>query len=225
MQDTSPTDERHEAATMLLPWYATGRLDPQERASVEAHLQDCPRCRAALEVDRRMPAALDQPVPTADAGWAAMQARLDAVPPLFPKPTPRQARDRRRWSLLAKGPAGRRRLQWLVAGQAAAIVLLAGWIAAVPTVQQPSREGPYRALSSGSGEAVGNVLAMFRPTTTESELRRVLGASNARVVDGPTSAGAYVLAVPGGANGPGLARLRRESAVTMAEPINGEDAS
>lgn len=33
----------------VLPWYVTGRLDPDERARVEAHLRDCAECRAEVE--------------------------------------------------------------------------------------------------------------------------------------------------------------------------------
>jgi hypothetical protein len=163
------------------------------------------------------------PVPTPDAGWTAIQGRLaGAAIPLHPPVAPRE-RDRRRWAPAARPDVGRQRLRWVIAAQSAALMLIVGWIATVPAMRPPSREPAYRALSSGGDVRTGNVLAMFRPTTTEAELRRVLQASAARVVDGPTSAGAYVLAVPGGPGGSGLLTLRHDPAVTMAEPINAEE--
>ncbi len=32
----------------LIPWYASGTLDREEKARLEAHLQHCPTCRAEL---------------------------------------------------------------------------------------------------------------------------------------------------------------------------------
>jgi hypothetical protein len=94
------------------------------------------------------------------------------------------------------------------------VLVLGGALATRPD------EAPYRVLGDAPSARPGNVLAMFRPETTEARFRAALQASGARVVDGPTSAHAYVLDVPGGAAGPALALLRRDPEVTMAEPID-----
>lgn len=207
----------HEAARLLLPWFAAGTLDAVERAQVAAHLAECPDCQAELALDRELAGASPQVMPSPDAGWAALSARLGDAPvehTSMPAPPPRR-RDRRPW--LRSGGGGAARWRWLAAAQFGAIAVLGTWLLVPATSPLPARSS-YRALGT-TDEMTGNVLAMFRPDTSEAELRGLLTASDARVVDGPTSAGAYVLAVPGGAHGVGLARLRRSSAVTMAEPI------
>ena len=62
-------------------------------------------------------------------------------------------------------------------------------------------------------------MVVFRPDTPEREMRRILQASGARVVDGPTATDAYLLAVPAAQAAPALARLRAERAVTLAQPL------
>lgn len=105
----------------------------------------------------------------------------------------------------------------MVAAQFAALVVLG--IAALPTTAPASRHAPYRALGEAPATRSGNVLAMFRPNASVSAMRHSLDASDARLVDGPTPAGAYLLQVPGGEQGHELAALRKDPNVTMAEPI------
>src|SRR5438128_4558265 len=75
----------HVAVQRLLPWYLTGRLATPEHDAVEAHLAQCPECRAELETERQW--QLLQPGHGAQVdvedGWARMRARLggQAAPP------------------------------------------------------------------------------------------------------------------------------------------------
>jgi anti-sigma factor RsiW len=68
----------HVAVQMLLPWYLTGRLAPEERTAVESHLSTCAQCRAELDTERQWREM--QPVQMAhvdvEEGWARMRARL-----------------------------------------------------------------------------------------------------------------------------------------------------
>ena len=89
----------HVATQRLLPWYLTGRLDTAEHDAVEAHLAQCPECRAELETERQW--QLLQPGHGAQVdvedGWARMRARLggDALP--RPAPEPATPPRRRTW--------------------------------------------------------------------------------------------------------------------------------
>src|SRR6195952_3620793 len=82
----------HAAVQRLLPWYLTGRLETAEHDAVEAHLAQCPECRAELETERQW--QLLQPGHGAqvdiEVGWARMRARLggDAQPSPAPPPLP-----------------------------------------------------------------------------------------------------------------------------------------
>ncbi|HEX7384990.1 MAG TPA: hypothetical protein VF291_11800, partial [Burkholderiaceae bacterium] len=68
----------------------------------------------------------------------------------------------------------------------------------------------------------GDVVVMFRADATEAELRAALHAGGARIVDGPTAAGAWVLDVPPGRRAAALAALRSQPSVTLAQPLGPE---
>ena len=217
------------AVGLLLPWHASGTLDPHDEATVERHLAQCDRCRTHLAMERRLADAIATDTAAADGGWSALGARLDgdgdraAIAPaagLAPRPAPGPGRRTARVSWRRATPpralAKPSTLRWIVGAQFAALLVL-GAMAALP----PGRAGQYRALGDvpAAGTRPGNTLAMFRPALSEAALRQALARASARIVDGPTEAGAYVLYVPGGATGPQLAALRAQPGVTMAEPI------
>ncbi len=62
-------------------------------------------------------------------------------------------------------------------------------------------------------------MVVFKPETAERELRRILQANGAHVVDGPTVTDAYLLSVPDPQQA--RARLRGEAAVALAETLDG----
>lgn len=209
---TFPAD-RHLEVQHLLPWYGTGTLDQTERATVEAHLEECAECRAEIEAEPGLKAALAAASPEVETGWASLQARaLRSMPP------PRRAR--RPWAAAGRALMRPERLRWVVAAQFAALVVLG--VASLPgePTRTAVRQGAYRALGDAPPARTGNVLAMFKPNASVAAMRHSLDASGARFVDGPTAAGAYLLEVPGGDKGPELAALRKDPNVTMAEPID-----
>jgi hypothetical protein len=209
---TFPAD-RHREVQQLLPWYGTGKLDEAERAVVEAHLEECAECRAELDAESGLTAALAAASPDVETGWASLEARaLRSMPP------PRRAR--RPWAAAGRAMMRPERLRWVVAAQFAALVVLG--VAALPgaPTSPTARQGTYRALGDAPPARTGNVLAMFRPNASVAAMRHSLDASGARFVDGPTAAGAYLLEVPGGERGSELAALRKDPNVTMAEPVD-----
>jgi hypothetical protein len=64
------------------------------------------------------------------------------------------------------------------------------------------------------------VIVMVRPDVRVGDLAGLLGKNGARIVDGPTSAGAYVLAVPQPQRTAIIASLRAQPAFAMAEPLD-----
>ena len=192
-------DETCRALQDLLPWYATGRLDPAEHARVEAHVAGCPDCQAELQVERRLAAEVAQLPLGVEQGWRRMQARLRAEPAAPPR-----------------------------AKAAAALFPWAGWATAAATViavagvlaLSQGRSGRYHALGAPSAARPGNVVVIFRPSTREMDLRRALKAADARLVDGPTDADAYVLAVRPERRTAALRQLRAEADVVLAEPVD-----
>ena len=64
------------------------------------------------------------------------------------------------------------------------------------------------------------MIVVFRPDARESDMRRLLEHSDARLVDGPTAANAYVLRIPDAERTKALSQLRNDAAVVLAEPLD-----
>jgi anti-sigma factor RsiW len=211
--------ERHRQVQSLLPWYLTGRLDEAERAGVSAHLAQCAECQAELAADRHLADGLmglaEPPVPRLDVehGWAAMRRRLDeAEPDGAPLAGLGGWLGRARRAVRIQWRSGEPWMRWALVGQACLLLVLGG---VVLQTGQPAR---YRALGAEPPPAAANMVVIFRPETRERELRALLGANHARLVGGPTEAGAYMLQVPAPERAAALARMRGQ--VVLAEPID-----
>lgn len=200
----------HSDALSLLPWYAVGRLDTIDEARVAAHLDGCAECRDQLELERRFGDAIARQPASTDQGWAAMQARLE-----LDRPVPRRTEPGSTTSHPSprRGPGTR----WMGLGLAAQFAAIAGLGAmlAFPSAVSPPR---YVTLAAPVAAPADRLIVIFRPETTEARLRAMLRDIDARVVDGPTAANAYVLEVAG-APCVALAGLRARPEVMLAEPI------
>ena len=208
MGDLLHLRDAHERAQMLLPWHVNGTLEPAEAAWFEAHLGECAECQADLATDKRLRNQFaNLPIDTRPANSplfdrvAATSGRHGQVPERFL---------RRRIGL-----------GWAIAGQAAA----AAAVAVFMTLSPAQQERGYELLGSPPEPANGNAIILFSPDATERELRDALTRSGMRIVDGPTSSGAYVVRAPGDARSEALERLRQMPQVILAEPIDGSEAS
>lgn len=217
MTELSDHEAAHREAQDLLPWLANGRLDGAELRRVQAHLATCTTCRADLDTLYTLQDVGDLPPPDLDVdkAFARLLPQLDAVvpadvAPVVPGWRTRLAANDGRWLRAAVG------LQFC------AIVVL-GTLLLRPSgdtqmaAQVAVQDDPYRVLGAEAG-ADGIVAVTFKPDTPEHELRRIVTTSGAHIVGGPTVTGAWML---GSAQAPAdvAARLRAESAVTLAEPL------
>jgi anti-sigma factor RsiW len=197
----------HAETLELLPWLANGTLAGDELERVRAHLGQCPACRARLEWERGLRAFEPSAPPLSAANaFARLQPRLGPQEAGAPVPA--------RW----RGLVAANDPRWLrsVAALQLVVIVMLGLAVARPGGGDDAR---YRTL--GARAAVqGNIVVSFDPATPERELRRILQASGARMVDGPTAGDAYVLAVAPSQAAPVLRRLRAESAVTLAERLD-----
>jgi anti-sigma factor RsiW len=206
----------HRQVQTLLPWYVGSSLDAEDRARVETHLAECPRCRAELALERALRAAcadgVDDALVDVDRGFALLRERI-AADRVARQPRPLATRLWRSWQA---DPAW---LRWVLMGQCAAALLLSALLL------MPPGPGPYRALGGSAATPAsatgGNLIVRFRPEATEQEIRRALRDSDARLVYGPTTTDAYLLAVPAGREKAVVARLRKESSVLLVESLEG----
>lgn len=203
------TRDPHEQAEELLPWYATGQLDEADRSIVEAHLAACARCQRQLAGERRMVDQFQSFSPEVDSGWARMRQRIQGPQQARQSWVARNAAEF--WQLIKK-PA--------VAALATAQV---GLLALAAVIAPSLSSAPaYVALGDKAQPAPSaNVIILFRPEATEASMRDALRQSGAFLVGGPTDADAYLLSVPGPQRGTALEKLRADSEVVMAEPIDG----
>ncbi|QOL48271.1 zf-HC2 domain-containing protein [Massilia litorea] len=201
-------DAAHRATRDALPWLLSGRLGGDELDAAQAHLAGCAACRADFQQLRRLREAAAAPDPQCDpdAALGRLLARIDAPvqPPADVSPPP---------TLRGRAANDPRWLRRMALAQCGVIVLLAVLLA---------RPGPpadsFRGLGAAPA-ATGQAVVVFRPETAERELRRILRASGARVVGGPTVTDAWLLAMPQADAAASLARLRAEPAVLLAEPL------
>lgn len=213
----------HQAVQELLPWYVSAQLAPEEAARVQEHLHDCEECQHEADFARRLrglepalPQGLD--VERALARLMPMLGEQEqeqghgqavaATPPIAPAATPaappwtpQRAANQASW------------MRWAMAAQAVAIVGLALLLA-----RPAADKADYHVLGSGAVLS-GNLVVVFKPDTAERELRRVLLANGARVVDGPTDTDAYLLNVPMATRDRALLSLRAEPSVMLVESL------
>ena len=192
--------EQHREAQDLLPWFVTGRLEADEQARVEAHVAGCAECQRDVAFQQRLEAEVARMPVDVEAGWARMRMKVEAE----------DAGPVRRVARLFE-----RRAAWVGWGIAASLPLAVGAALLPPVV-----EASYHALGAAPAAPVGNVVVIFRPDATEAEMRGLLKAAHARLVDGPTAADAYVLAAPPAERAATLKLLKAQRLVVLAEPVD-----
>lgn len=217
----------HQAVQELLPWHASGQLAPDEAQRVQEHLQTCVECRRDLEWERELRAQAAAAADTLPEGVDMERALARLMPALGPQehsapeslPTPIVGADAGKVSWWRAAAANQPSwLRWTVAAQWVAIVGLGALL-----LRPDGEPAPYRVLGSAVSNG-GNLVVIFQPDTTERELRRILQAQGARVVDGPTVTDAYLLNVPAGGRERALQSLRADPAVKLAEALDGSGA-
>lgn len=210
--------DAHQTAQELLPWFVLGTLNREETALVQEHLNTCSQCQADLELQRKLQAVTPAPRVELDvnSAFAKLKPQLASVrqeqrtPGIEQRLEQLRQRARQWW------------MPWVIAVQTAALACLCVVVLhAQPEAAAPT--GPYHVLGAGL-PGNGNVVVMFKPQTSEVELRRILRQADARLVDGPTVAGAYVLQVGDDKRARVLDALHREAAVTMAESLEAGSA-
>jgi anti-sigma factor RsiW len=198
----------HRAAEALMPWLINGTLSAAEQRELASHLDDCASCRAELERQRRLAgryraAAATEPLADAGAAFTRLAARIDneAVPPT------RRPERVFGWRFVAA-------LQFCVIAALAWTV----WLLRPGASPPEAAPAAYRGLAASPTATNGDAIVFFAAEATAAEVHRALRDSGARIVDGPTVAGGYVLHVEGD-TAAALAALRGERAVMRVETL------
>lgn len=187
---------KHDKAQVLLPELVNGTLAPDRCEALEEHLGDCAECRRALAAEHRIRAAVSsQPAPATGLLGRTL-ARIDAEEaerarsPLRESPWIRIAHAWTAWWRPLPAVA-----RVLVAVQFALLVFLGGAV-----LQRPEPDGALTTLSGPAGAPAaagrGRLLVLFEDRAPEAEIRRLMRALGASIVDGPSAAGYYTVEVP-----------------------------
>lgn len=223
---TRHATDLHQQVWDLLPWLANGSADPAQTRLAEAHLRDCPDCRAALAREQQLAAGLRLPAsvaPSPEAGLDRLMRRIDQAGSATARPAQPQT----------KGLAGLR--SGRVAGALLGIGLLelgalvalvaAGWrLQADPPASQAA-PAVYQTLTSPAGASgpAARLRLVFDESRPVAELSALLQAQGLVVVAGPTANGVWSLGLPAGTD-PAQAdaaaqRLRQSPGVQFAEAL------
>lgn len=219
----------HQAVQELLPWFATGQLNEEDTARVEAHLHSCAQCQQDLQWERTMRAtfAAAASAPGADAAQPAGLDADRALARLLPQlgaqdsalPAIAAASDPKALPWWRRAAANQP--TWLRWAAVAQCVVIAGLLVLLTRPESAPTE--YRAMGATdapAGASAANLVVQFQPETSEHALRAVLQAQDARIVDGPTVTGAWLLAVPPATREQALQALRADPSVKLAESID-----
>jgi len=202
----------HSETERLLPWYVNQTLDDAEQARVDRHLAQCVQCQREVEFLRGVQSVVSEPSTEADATASFVRLRNRLKPARVPSSP---ARTRGAWS---DWPV------WLRGAVAASCVLTVGLFGIALYRGDPP--AMYRTL--GDAPAAGNVanadlrhlIVVFDPHIEHARMQQLLRASQARIVDGPNEAGAYVLAVPAAREASVRDALRAAAGVTLVESLD-----
>lgn len=216
-------DERlHQRVWELLPWYANGTLGETESRTVEEHAAQCERCREEVQACRQLGETVRR---TAVAAPTPHPARLSRLMARLDEADGSSLRARL-GGLLAATPQP---VRWALAGQLAAVLLLAGgWVwnaPPPPPPADPADPAEYRTLSDTAAPAAAGVRVrvVFAEQTTERQIRDVLLPLGGQLAGGPSPLGAYTVELPEGRDPlPVVLRhLRSRPEVSFAEPVAG----
>jgi anti-sigma factor RsiW len=214
----------HQQAQRLLPWWVNGTLEGSEFESVSQHLAQCAQCRREVEELHQLRVAYAQTAlpMSLQPAFARLRRRVQAQD----RPAPlRWAHWRDAWTLMPNW------LRGIVVAQGLAIALLGGLLLG-GTENDRERDRPvatYRTLGRveapvGDAErlhpARAQLVVMFDPATSQAQMQELLRVNEARIVEGPNDAGAYVIAVPAARATTVREALRAAPQVVLAEPLD-----
>jgi anti-sigma factor RsiW len=218
----------HDEAFELIPWLVNGRISRSEQEWLERHLSECEECRREVAVQHRLRRAIRcnesnieyAPHASFQRLWSQIEASERSAAPVDGID---RGMDPGR-SMLEAHRATLPPQRWLVAAATLLAVGLGLVMAMTWRAQSPGRAADYRTATAPQTQRdrEGQIRAVFAPSVTVDELTHIVSETRLSIVEGPSDAGVYTLAVQPGqdlAVAAALERLRRDPRVRFAEPV------
>jgi len=208
----------HKEAFELLPWYVNRSLDEDERRDVREHLSTCLVCRREVTFLERLDRAV---VASPDVDFSPKRSFSGLMEQIEVSEGPLA---RRMHASLLTGLRSLRTAHPLLRGalvvQAAMILLAAFLLLRMPLPDSaPSFETLTDAPAALTPDpASARLRVVFVDGASMSEVQALLQLLDARVVDGPSSVGAFAIDVPAGKGADALEELRANGRVRFAGP-------
>lgn len=186
-EESAPLSQADEIRA-LLPWYVTGRISQQERASVEAYLAAHPAMRAELGLARDEADAIfhsDAELKVPYAALDKLKASVASSPSVRISAARASFIDRVGEFLASLAP---RQLVYAGVTAAMAFAILGGAVGSMlaPSSGYQTASGPQTAAGEGTF-----ALLTFQPGATSAALTAFLKDNGVTVVDGPRANGLY----------------------------------
>jgi anti-sigma-K factor RskA len=185
----------HEEATDLLASFALDAVADEEQEELEAHLAECPRCRAELDGFRDVAAAMGNSVePLPEGLWSSIASRLPERQDTEPPPMPRLVAEAGVGEEIPSRHANRRRVSRGPITAIGSFALAAAAVAAVLGIglaradNQVTRDNA--AIANGAPSTV--VAALLTPGHQVVDLKSADRATLARFVVVPDGRGYLV---------------------------------
>ncbi len=219
-----PTVNPHRAIQELLPWYANDTLTPDERLTIERHIEQCPTCRRELEQCRALATRIRQP---SEVAWRLPASHFDRLMADIDRLTPLPVQARiapTGWQRILEGlQATPAPVRWILAFQSLAVIGLLLALLPATRLNDPG----YETLSANEAPPATReprLRVAFAEPMTVGELRTLLRDISGQIVAGPTALGIYTIAVTGGerpaeAQNRTVTKLRAHEHVRLAEPL------
>lgn len=174
---------------LLLPWYLSGTLAASEQQDVTGHLAGCAACRAelaALTRDRHFVRELlgASPGPSHDLQRKVL-SRISGASHATPSAAPQAAEGRSAW--------GARRLIRRAGMALAVSFIIVQFVIILRLAQTPAAPPPV--MTRDVGPPTTRLELVVDPGASQAALTDFLRSMHARIVDGPSAAGAYVVEV------------------------------
>jgi anti-sigma factor RsiW len=209
---TRDTPSCPEDVMQLIPWYDDKQLSSEERSRIESHAAECAACRAEIGWMRGERAPEPTSVPSADAAYSRVRAKIEAPPVRLPSRRDREAPT----SSAAVTDRWRR-----VAVAAGVVLALAAGVVAGRQWAAPGK-GIYRVATVTADTARGPSLdILFRADVEAGRITDALRAIGGMVVSGPSKLGVYRVQLDG-SDGEAAAKLLRgdgRGVATVAEVV------
>ena len=221
----------HAVVVELLPWYVKGTLNPEDHVRVNQHLSNCPECQQEIVLYRQLNSAdltisrtpTWKPTP---AQFSNILQSIDALESKIGTTAVQSNTPGRNPKLSALFKATPSPVFWFMSLETIALAALVLLVVARLPQQQPG-EQLFKTLSNehpAVSETLPRLSIVFAENITEREIRALLQAQHAQLVQGPSMLGVYTVELASDRANElqqAIANLRTNPKVKLVEGIDG----